>query len=109
MTEKCEPPPYPEWGWWRGLSQVQVIETVLCREHAMMASSARDAGINILRAMEEAFPPNTPPATVAALVEALEAAVLDMEQARDSTGMGNDGPLERARAALNAYRGNADV
>ena len=35
-----------------------------------------------------------------ALVEALEAAVQDMENARDSTGMGTDAPLEQARAAL---------
>ena len=40
------------------------------------------------------------PATVRALVEALEAAVQDMENARDSTGMGTDAPLEQARAAL---------
>lgn len=46
---------YPAWGWWEGLSAIQVMETVLCREHGMDATEARDAAINIERAMEEAF------------------------------------------------------
>lgn len=48
--------------------------------------------------------PVTYPATVAALVEALEEAVDDMEAGRESYGLGNDGPIERARAALDLYR-----
>lgn len=46
---------YPEWGWWEGLSEIQVMETVLFREHGMDATQARDGAINIERAMEEAF------------------------------------------------------
>jgi type IV secretory pathway VirB4 component len=46
---------YPEFGWWGGLSEIQVMETVLHREHGMNATEARDAAINIERAMEEAF------------------------------------------------------
>ena len=53
MNKSNKNPAFPEWGWWEGLSEVQVIETILVRQHAMAATAARDAAINITNALEE--------------------------------------------------------
>jgi len=113
MSERCEPP--QEWrgkdGWhwvdstrwvqpdilrWRLNSDNQEYEWLLS-SGAFVSSESETA--NAWRYLA----PATPPATVAALVEALDDLLADTQHATHDCG-DDDCPVRRARAALALYR-----